>query len=257
MIKENDFFFGVNAVLEKLKSAANDIAEIVLIDKPLRPVLREIEARARHGGIAVTYSPVRTLDRLAQGQNHQGVLARVQFYSYLPFSQLLNDISSSPGPELILVLDGLTDPGNLGALLRTSEAVGVRYIVLPKDRSAAVSPAVAKASAGAIHHLKVCRVTNLRRALSDLKNQEFWTVGLDPKAADSIYDKHFPQKLAIVLGSEGSGIRPLVLKECDYRVSIPMRGKLGSLNVSVAGGVFLYEIFRQSRDVDMDWPKRY
>jgi 23S rRNA (guanosine2251-2'-O)-methyltransferase len=256
MSKETDFFFGVNPVREKLKSASTEIAEIVLSDKPLRPVLREIEARARERGLAISYLPAEMLDRLAHGQNHQGVLARVQGYSYRPFSQLLQNLSSSVA-EWILILDGLTDPRNLGALLRTAEAVGVRYVVLPKDRSAAVSPAVVKASAGAVHHLNVCRVPNLRYALTELKNQGFWTVGLDPGAADSIYDKSFPQKLAIVLGSEGSGIRPLVLKQCDYRVSIPMRGKVGSLNVSVAGGVLLYELLRQSRDVDIHGPKRY
>jgi 23S rRNA (guanosine2251-2'-O)-methyltransferase len=256
MSKETDFFFGVNPVREKLNSAPSEIAEIVLSDKPLRPVLREIEARARQRGVTISYLPAATLDRLAQGQNHQGVLARLHAYFYLPFSELLQDLSASDG-ERILAVDGVTDPRNLGALLRTAEAVGVRYIILPKDRSAAVSPTVVKASAGAVHHLKVCRVTNLRRAMTDLKHQGFWTVGLDPAAADSIYDQSFPQKLAIVLGSEGSGIRPLVLKECDFRVSIPMQGKVGSLNVAVAGGVFLYEIFRQSRGVDMGRPKRY
>jgi 23S rRNA (guanosine2251-2'-O)-methyltransferase len=257
MAKERHFFFGVNPVLEKLRSDSSAILEIVLIDKPHRPVLREIEAQARQRGVALTYLPAAALERLAQGQKHQGVLARVEGYSYLPFAQLLDRLSSGSGPERILILDGLTDPRNVGALLRTAEAVGLRYVILPKDRSADVSPAVVKASAGAVHHLNVSRVTNLRRAIADLKEQGFWIVGLDAGAAESIYNKSFPEKLGIVLGSEGPGIRPLILKECDYRVSIPMQGKLASLNVSVAGGVFLYEILRQSRGVDINRPRGY
>jgi 23S rRNA (guanosine2251-2'-O)-methyltransferase len=251
MNKENDFLFGVNPVLEKLKSGGADLAEIVLVNKPHRPVLRTIEAQARRRGVAVKYLPAHLLDRLAQGQNHQGVLARVAPYAYLPFADLLAQLASAPGSARLLILDGLTDPHNVGALLRTAEAAGVRYVILPKDRSAAVSPTVVKSSAGAVYHLNVCRVTNLTRAIADLKEHGFWTVALDATAGDSIYDQSFPQKLAIVLGSEGSGIRPLVLRECDYRVSIPMRGKLASLNVSVAGAVFLYELLRRSEAVDM------
>jgi 23S rRNA (guanosine2251-2'-O)-methyltransferase len=257
MKKEKDFFFGVNPVLEKLKSATTDIAEIVLVNKPHRPVLRDIEAQARVRGLQVTYVTAQTLDQLAQGRNHQGVLARVEPYVYLPFSELLDRVASAPKWEWILILDGLTDPHNVGALLRTAEAAGLRYVILPRDRSVAVSPAVVKSSAGAVYHLNICRVTNLRRAIADLKDLGFWTVGLEATAGDSIYDKSFPEKLAIVLGSEGSGIRPLILKECDYRVFIPMRGKVASLNVSVAGAVFLYELLRQSEAVDIDRSKRY
>jgi 23S rRNA (guanosine2251-2'-O)-methyltransferase len=251
MSKENNFLFGVNPVSEKLRSEPADIAEIILVNKPHRQVLRAIEAEARRRGLTLRFLPARALDQLAQGQKHQGVLARVAGYAYLPFSELLREIDSAPGPERVLVLDGLTDPRNVGALLRTAEAAGVRYVILPQDRSAAVSPAVVKSSAGAVYHLKISRVTNLRRAIAELKEHGFWTVGLESTAAESVYHKSFPAKLAIVLGSEGSGIRPLVLKECDYRVSIPMRGKVASLNVSVAGAVFLYEILRRDEAVDI------
>lgn len=257
MNKEKHFFFGVNPVLEKLKSGTTDIAEIVLVKKPHRPVLRDIEAQARGRGLRVTYVTAQALDQLARGQNHQGVLARVAPYPYLPFSELLDRVASTPGAQWILILDGLTDPHNVGALLRTAEAAGIHYVILPKDRSAAISPAVVKSSAGAVYHLNVCRVTNLRRAISDLKERGFWTVGLQTNTGDSIYEKSFPEKLAIVVGSEGSGIRALILKECDYRVFIPMRGKVASLNVSVAGAVFLYELLRQSGTVDIGSSKRY
>jgi 23S rRNA (guanosine2251-2'-O)-methyltransferase len=172
-------------------------------------------------------------------------MARVLTYAYSSFSQLLNNLSASSGPAWILILDGLTDPRNFGALLRTAEAVGLRSVIIPKDRSVGVTPAVIKASAGAVHHLGICRVTNLRRAIADLKDRGFWIVGLDATAPDSVFDRSFPENLGVVLGSEGSGIRPLILSECDYRVSIPMRGKVASLNVSVAGAIFLFELLRQ------------
>jgi 23S rRNA (guanosine2251-2'-O)-methyltransferase len=251
MSKEKDFLFGVNPVLEKLRSEPADIGEIVLVNKPHRQVLRAIEAEAHRLGVKLRYLPARALDQLAQGQSHQGVVARVGGYAYLPFVELLREIGSAPGSERLLVLDGLTDPRNVGALLRSAEATGVRYVILPRDRSAGVSPAVIKSSAGAVYHLKISRVTNVRRTITELKEHGFWTVALDSTAPEPVYNKSFPPKLAIVLGSEGSGIRPLVLKECDYRVSIPMRGKIASLNVSVAGAVFLYELLRRAEAVDI------
>ncbi|HWO40402.1 MAG TPA: 23S rRNA (guanosine(2251)-2'-O)-methyltransferase RlmB [Candidatus Eisenbacteria bacterium] len=246
MSGEGNFIFGVNPVLEKIKAAPHEIDEIVLADKALRPVLREIEKHARDRGIRLAYRPTGVLDRLAGGPKHQGVVAAVRPYAYLSFEALLDGVAGADAEHRVLALDGVTDPRNLGALLRSAEAFGVRHVVLPKDRSAAISPAVVKASAGAVHHLRVCRVPNLRRALVALKERGFWVVGLDPGASESLFEPTFPERLAIVVGSEGSGIRRLVLESCDFRVAIPMRGKVGSLNVAVAGGIFLYELFRRS-----------
>jgi 23S rRNA (guanosine2251-2'-O)-methyltransferase len=128
--------------------------------------------------------------------------------------------------------------------------------VIPKDRAVAVTPVVVKASAGAVHYLKIYRTTNLRRAILDLKRIGFWIVGLDTKAPESIYDRAYPKRLGIVLGSEGGGIRPLIVTECDYLASIPMEGKIGSLNVATAGAVFLYELLRQARHIDKEGTKR-
>ena len=132
----------------------------------------------------------------------------------------------------------------------TAEAVGVSHIVIPKDRSVDVTPVVVKASAGAAHHLKIAKVTNLRRAIAGLKDYGYWTVGLDGQSRESIYDKIYPDRLAIVLGSEGKGVRPVILRECDFVVSIPMLGKVTSLNVAVAGAVFLFEVLRQNRHIN-------
>jgi 23S rRNA (guanosine2251-2'-O)-methyltransferase len=195
----------------------------------------------------VQYVVPELLDQLSQGQRHQGVVAKVKAYCYSSFSDLLKAVPSHPEWMWILILDGLTDPRNFGALLRTAEAVGIHHIVIPKDRAVAVTPTVVKSSAGAVHHLKIYRETNLRRVVLKLKELGFWIVGLDSRAAETIYDRVYPKRLGIILGSEGAGIRRLILRECDYLASIPMRGKIASLNVSVAGAVFLYELLRQTQ----------
>ena len=256
MMSGSNFVFGVNPVVEILRASPDEVAEIVLADGPLRSTLRSIDAEARRLGVKVTYANQKILNRLAANDKHQGVVAKVASYAYFPFSDLFLDDSSVASADWILILDGLTDPRNFGALLRTAEAVGIRRVLIPKDRSVDVTPTVAKVSAGAVHHLKICRVTNLRRAMVTLKEHGYWLVGLDDHAPEQIYDRVYQDRLGIVLGSEGRGIRPLILRECDYRVSIPMLGKLSSLNVSVAGAVFLYEILRQKRSIDKVGLKR-
>ncbi len=249
MDKRFEYQYGVNAIIEKLLASPDEIVEIMLAEGPGRPALRKITTEARQRGVTVTFTTSDVLDRMAQGQRHQGVIARVSAYSYAPFSELLENAGKQSGSEWILILDGVTDPQNLGAILRTAEAVGVRYVVIPKDRAVGVTPAVAKVSAGAIHHLGVCQVTNLRRAINAIKDLGFWIAALDAGAPKSIYETRFPEKVGVVLGSEGTGIRPLIAKESDYVLSIPMQGKVNSLNVSVAGAVFLYELLRQSNAV--------
>jgi 23S rRNA (guanosine2251-2'-O)-methyltransferase len=249
-MSERAFIFGTNPVIEKLKASAHEVSEILILNHPRRPALRSIAAAARQLGIRVNYVSPESLRRLAGGQNHQGVLAKVEAYACLPFAELLERLSLPLGPERVLILDGLTDPRNFGALLRTCEAVGVRHVLIPKDRAVNVTPAVVKTSAGAIHHLSVYKTTNLRRAITALKERGFWVVGLDVQAQAGIYDLVYPKRLAIILGSEGKGVRPLILRECDYLVSIPMLGRIASLNVAVAGAVFLYELLRQGQSVD-------
>ncbi|HEY7318990.1 MAG TPA: 23S rRNA (guanosine(2251)-2'-O)-methyltransferase RlmB [Candidatus Binatia bacterium] len=247
MDKTSYFLFGINPVLEKLRASPHEIFEILIAQGSSGSAFRGIDTQARHLGIPVQYLPVDSLYRLANGQRHQGVVAKVAAFSYLLFDELLKAIAGVSGLVWVLVLDGLTDPRNFGALLRTAECVGIHDVLIPKDRAVAVTPIVVKASAGAVHHINIYRATNLRRAIARLKELGFWIVGLDPKAPEAIYDRVYPERLGIVLGGEGGGIRPLVLRQCDYLVSIPMRGNVASLNVAVAGGVFLYELVRQSR----------
>jgi 23S rRNA (guanosine2251-2'-O)-methyltransferase len=242
---DGGFLIGIHPIIEKLKTSPEDISHIWLVRGNLRPILKSLETDARSLNIAIDYVGPKELDRLAQGGNHQGVLAQVQAYSYASFSQLEQTVTSAPGPERILILDGITDPRNFGAILRTAEAVDLRHIIIPKDRSVGITPAVYKASAGALSYLRVYRVVNLHRAVSLLKTKGFWIVGLDAEAKQDYDAQQYPNKLGIVLGGEDRGIRPLISKECDYLVRIPMKGKIPSLNVSVAGAVLLYEVLRQ------------
>ena len=247
MDKQPEFIFGINPVLEKLKASPYEIAEVLIAKGSSAASLRGVEAQAKRLGVLVRHLPADLLSQLADRQKHQGVVAKVAAYSYLSLNDLPKEIPANSGSVWILILDGLTDPRNFGALLRTAESVGIRHVVIPKNRAVAVTPTVVKASAGAAHYLKIYRATNLRRAIADLRELGLWIVGLDTKAPESIYDRVFPERLGIVLGSEGSGIRPLILQECDYLSSIPIRGKVSSLNVAVAGAVFLYELLRQAR----------
>lgn len=239
--------FGINSVLEKLRASSNEILEILIADGSGRAALRQIAAEAKRYGLRVVWADAQLLDRLVSGQRHQGVVARVKAFAYLPFDELLQEIARTTAPNWVLILDGLTDPRNFGALMRSAEAVGINHVIIPKNRSAEVTPVVIKASAGAAHYLRISKVTNVRRTIGELKDHGYWTVGLDSRSRDSIYDTAYPGRLAIVLGGEGRGVRPINLRECDIVVSIPMVGKIASLNVAVAGAVFLYELLRQQR----------
>ena len=249
---EDGLVMGVNPIIEKLRSSPEEISLIALSRGTLRPILRSIEGDAQRLGIKIDYLPAKELDQLARGESHQGVIARVRAYSYASALELKETAGSKPHPERILILDGITDPRNFGAILRTAEAAGVLDIVIPKDRSVGITPAVFKASAGAVTHLRVYRVTNLRRIISSLKRKGFWIVGLNADARQDYDTEQYSKKLAIVLGSEGRGIRPLIAKECDHLVRIPMAGKIASLNVSVAAGVLLYEVLRQHNRIDKE-----
>jgi 23S rRNA (guanosine2251-2'-O)-methyltransferase len=204
-----------------------------------------IEA-ARRAGIAVEKRDRRDLDELARNANHQGVIAFVaplnKANAYVEPETILDSLGEMP---LLVLLDGIEDPHNLGAILRTCEGAGVNGVFIPEHRAAGLNETVAKTSAGAMEHVRVARVTNLVPLIEDLKERGLWIVGVEggTKTVYSNFDFKIP--LALVLGSEGRGIRRLVREKCDAVVSIPMRGQLNSLNVSVAAGVVLFEVLRQ------------
>ena len=250
MPDQENIIFGINPVWEKIKASAEQVLEILIAENAQGGALRQLIREAGRQGVRITPVQTKILERLAGGYRHQGVVARVEAYGYLSFGELLHQVSDDTAMSWILALDGLTDPRNFGALLRTAEAAGVAHVIIPKDRSVSVTPVVVKASAGATHHLGISKVTNLRRTIGELKNRGYWTVGLDGQSSQSIYDKSFPHRLVILLGGEGKGLRPTILRECDFVVSIPMHGRIASLNVGVAGAIFLYELVRQHRIQD-------
>jgi len=242
-----DYLFGINTIHEMFIAAPKSVREIIVSDNANHGRLQALVVEARRLGLPVSFRSARELDRLAQGERHQGVVAAVDAYAYPGFEKLLQRIADAEIAEWILILDGIVDPRNFGALLRTAEAAGVRHIVIPKDRSVEVTPLVVEASVGATHHLNIYKVTNLRRTMQELKQAGYWTVGLVVGAKECLYDRVYPEKLAIVLGSEATGVRPINLRECDFLVSIPMLGNVASLNVGVAGAICLYEMVRQQR----------
>lgn len=256
MTDEKNLIFGVNPVLERFKLSLDEIREVLVSDKADHGALEFIKSEAKRHGLRVVSVAPKSLDSLVGNHRHQGVVVRVDPYRYISMEDLLRNLSAGQEAGRLLILDGLTDPRNFGALLRTAEGVGVRYVVIPKDRSVDVTPIVVKTSAGASQYLKIAKVTNLRQAVIAIKRAGYWVVGLEAESPQSIYETTFPSKIALLLGSEGKGIRPLVKRECDFLLSIPMMGNIASLNVAVAGAVFLYEVLRQTRNIDKVISKR-
>lgn len=226
---------GAHPVLELLRSGAV-VERLVVGAGPRRG---EILAEALRRGVAPVESDRQTLDRLAGRAGHQGAVAIAPPFRYRP----LDELRSVHG---VLVLDGVQDPRNLGAILRTSRAAGVAGVVLPQDRSVGITTAVAAASAGTLFGLAIVRVPNLVRAMKDLKAYGFWLVGLLPTAARSLFDLEPPGRTVLVVGGEGAGLRPLVRRTCDFEVGIPMAAGVESLNVSVAAAVALFELRRRT-----------
>ncbi len=237
--------YGINTVTEALKARGRAF-EWVGVAKERNDIrLKRIIDECRKIGIPVRVMTRMELDDVAVAGAHQGVVAVTTAKQYSD----LDDLVAARRSEysLIVVLDGVEDPHNLGAILRTADAAGADGVVIPERRSAAVTGAVAKVSAGASEHLPVAKVTNISRAIEDLKEKDLWVVGLDERGEKTYDAVDYRMNCAVVLGAEGKGLHDLVRRHCDFLVSIPMLGKVPSLNVSVAAGVVLYEVVRQRR----------
>jgi len=220
----------------------------LLIDSSWResdPELRELLAAAAARHVVVERVPRARLDTVHR--RHQGVVAEVEPFKYTPWKDLMERVATEGEHALVLVLDELQDPQNLGSLLRTALAVGATGVVIPEHRAVGVTPAVARVSAGASEHLAVTQVPNLARALDDLKHAGLWIVGLDSHGGDPYDTVKLHGPLGVVVGSEGSGLRRLIREHCDFVVHLPMVGPTESLNAAVAGSIVLYHVFR-SRD---------
>jgi 23S rRNA (guanosine2251-2'-O)-methyltransferase len=236
---------GRRPVIEALR-AKRPISEIVIASgAKYGGVLAEIVRLARRSGVPVREVPRKDLDALAQSRNAQGVIASTTGFAYSSIEELLSVAEASKTPPLFVALDGVTDPHNLGALARSAEAAGAHGLIVPRRRAAPVTPAADKASAGALEHLPVAQVGNLVRSLEELKEHGVWIAALDAEAETTIYDLPAEDPLCLVIGSEGKGVSRLVAERADHRVSIPMAGKVQSLNASAAGAVALFEIKRR------------
>ena len=246
-VVERRLLYGVNPVWEALR-ADRVPSDITVAEGVHDQRLRELIELARAKNVSVKRVPRAKLDRELGNTHHQGVIAHVSPAAYADADDLLESISNDQGrgaEALVLVLDGIEDPRNLGAILRTAECAGVDGVFMPERRAAGLNETVAKASAGAVEHLRIARVTNLTVLIGQLKERNLWVVGAAGDAPIDYFDWYWTRPTVLVLGAEGSGLHRLVREHCDALVRIPVRGKVDSLNVSVAGGIVLYEALRQ------------
>jgi 23S rRNA (guanosine2251-2'-O)-methyltransferase len=234
---------GRNAVLEALKSNAE--IDKIFIKKTNNPgSLIQIKSLAVKKKIPVIETDGAKLDSISETKNHQGVIAYNSEIVYADIEDILKVADKKSEPPLIIIVDGITDPRNLGAIIRSAEAFGAHGVIIPKRRASGVSAVVAKTSAGAVNYIPICRETNLTSAVKYLKSKNIWAFAADPSGTD-VFKLDLTVPLALVIGSEGSGVSRLVKENCDFIARVPMFGKIDSLNASVAAGAALYEIARQ------------
>lgn len=235
---------GRNAVVEALRAGVN-IDKIYIMKGETDATLGHIASTARARGIVVADADRRKLDNMSRTHSHQGVIAVAAVREYVSVDDILNAAREKGEAPLIVVCDELSDPHNLGAVIRTAECAGAHGVIIPKRRSAGLTAIVAKTSAGAVAHVPVARVANLPSTLKELKEQGVWVFGTAADGATSLYAADLKGPAAIVIGSEGEGMGRLVSESCDFKVSIPMKGRLNSLNASAAAAILLYEAVRQ------------
>jgi 23S rRNA (guanosine2251-2'-O)-methyltransferase len=238
-----ELLYGLHAVREALRAGTRPLQRLLVLrtDRQFADLVQQ--ARSQH--IPVHLEPPAAFDRLVPDQRHQGIIAFVAAKAYCSTDEILDHARRLEEPPFLVILDGVEDPHNLGAVLRTAEAAGVHGIFIPERRAAGLTPVVAKVSAGALDHMRVARVVNLSRLIQELKRDGVWVYGVEPSAPAHVTTIDMTGPVAFVFGGEGGGIRHGVLQECDGRVRIPMKGKVESLNVSAAVAVTLFEGVRQ------------
>jgi len=234
--------YGINPVSEALRSESCRTTEVWLAKGRDLTRLKGIIDMAESRGVPIRQVERSKLDSLTANAPHQGVVGFIDQFNYADLDGVLEQ---DEGVPLLLVLDGIEDPRNMGALIRTADACGVWGVIIPKDRSADITSAVAKGSAGAVFHLPVVRVVNISSTLKKIKERGIWVIGAAAEAQTDLFHHDLTIPLAMVIGGEGRGLRPLIKRECDLLISIPMKGKANSLNASVAGSIILYEVVRQ------------
>lgn len=243
--KERQWVWGLNPVLELLAHAPQKIVRLCWARGAEGSRLKGLHEKARAAALPVECLERKELDLLTGNAVHQGVLAEVSAFSFLSEEALLERVLPFRADSCVLMLDGVEDPQNLGAIARSALALGVSALVIGKNRSAGVTPAVLKASAGAWVYLPVAQVTNLSRLLERLKKEGYWSLAASPQASTKLWELDAKGPWVVVVGGEGKGISANLLQHCDFHVHIPMRGQISSLNASVSAGIVLYELYRQ------------
>ncbi len=240
-----EIIYGRNAVIEALK-AGTPINKILMTESK-GGSLGVITAMAQEKGIVFTRVTKEKIEELCDSKNHQGVMAYVAAAKYYDIDDILANAKELGEPPFVIILDEIQDAHNLGAIIRSADAVGAHGVIIPKRRAASLTGVVAKTSAGAISHVLVARVPNIPMAVDELKEKGLWIAGTDLTGETTFYDADFKGAIGLVIGSEGNGMGRLVREKCDYILNIPMKGAVSSLNASVAAGVVMYEVFRQRR----------
>ncbi|MDI3533720.1 MAG: rRNA (guanosine2251-2-O)-methyltransferase [Thermosediminibacterales bacterium] len=235
---------GRNPVLEALNSG-KQINKILVSKGNRKGPINKIINMARNLGIPVVEVANQKLDSISESHNHQGVIAFVPPYNYIELKDILNRAFSSNRTPLLIVLDKVKDPHNLGSIIRTAEVAGAHGVIIPKRRSAGITTTVVKTSAGAVEYLPVARVSNIVQTLEILKKEGFWIVGAD-MSGEPVYRVNLKGPMTLVIGSEGEGLSRLVKEKCDYLASLPVKGKISSLNAAVAAAIMIYETIRQN-----------
>jgi 23S rRNA (guanosine2251-2'-O)-methyltransferase len=236
--------FGINPLLEDLKSQTGRVSKIIVAQGRGGEAFQKVLNLAKQKGIQVEFRERSYLDKKAGQGSHQGIVGFCEPFVYASVDDVIANRHPDFKYNLILVLDGIADPQNLGTLIRTAHCCGANGVIIPANRSASVTGTVIKASAGAANHTSIARVVNLSNTIDYLKDRGFWIYGTDPVSGKDFGSFDYDGNIGLVLGSEGTGMRPLVRKKCDFLLSIPTIGKIDSLNVSVAAGIILYEILR-------------
>ncbi|MBI2524418.1 MAG: 23S rRNA (guanosine(2251)-2'-O)-methyltransferase RlmB [Candidatus Rokubacteria bacterium] len=237
--------WGRNPVLELLRAEGRRVEEIAILAEGRGPALQELLTLARSQNVKVSYRTRDQLTAMAGTPHHQGVVARVAEATYATLGELLAVPAARREPAFFLVLDRVQDPRNLGAVLRTAEATGVHGLILPRHQAVGLTAAVAKAAMGAVEHLAVARETNIVQVLETLKRESLWVMGAAEQGGKAPWSVDLAGPLCLVLGGEGEGLRPLVARSCHELLTLPMKGKIGSLNVSAAAAALCYEVLRQ------------
>ena len=240
-----EILYGFHPVYEALKAGRRTFHEVYISNQTPTGRIKRIASVAAAKALPIKEIGPAKLQSIAGTVSHQGVAARTSAYPLVDVADIIEAAISGDRPPLLLLLDHIVDPHNLGAIIRTALCAGVDAVIIPKDRSAYPSPAVSKVSAGALEYMRVAQVNNIVRVVRMLKDRDLWIVGLDQNAGQSVYNSDLAGAIALVIGGEEKGIRSLVKRNCDFLISIPQAGKIGSLNASVAGAIVMYEAYRQ------------